>query len=319
MRLLAATIGALLISVSQPALAQEHDGGLPQGEWQQSEHRQDEPQGMDPQPQSGSQPELHQPEIPQPVTEQAGMQPQATPQPTTEQAEMQQPEMQLPAGPEPATQQVETQRTVPQPPAERPDVPPPPEMQRAETQQPAPQQAEMPRPAMPEPQAQQTEPPQQAAMPEPQADTEDVALPRDAKWTVFLEPSLGTRMDLPSAVFSMSDGPAYRGVGRQYKTADGRAAVAVYSQRNNQRDTPARYLRKNFVFPRAAVAYERITRDFFAVSGVTDGMIFYSRCNVSPAGGTLHCFDVRYPAGEKTAWDAIVTRMSRSLRPLNRS
>jgi hypothetical protein len=47
-------------------------------------------------------------------------------------------------------------------------------------------------------------------------------------------------------------------------------------------------------------------------------MIFYSRCNVSPTGATLHCFDMKYPAREKTAWDAIVTRMSRSLRPLNR-
>ena len=160
---------------------------------------------------------------------------------------------------------------------------------------------------------------QQPAMPEMQANIEDVELPRDAKWTVFSEPSLGTRIDLPSAVFSMPDGPTYKGVGRQFRTADGRAVVAIYSQRNNQRDTPASYLRKNFVFPRAALAYERVTRDFFAVSAVREGMIFYSRCNVSPAGGTLHCFDLKFPAGEKTAWDAIVTRMSRSLRPLNRS
>ena len=63
------------------------------------------------------------------------------------------------------------------------------------------------------------------------------------------KPSLGTRMDLPGAVFSTADGAAYRGVGRQFKTADGRAALAVYSQRNSQRDTPASYLRKNFVVP----------------------------------------------------------------------
>ena len=90
---------------------------------------------------------------------------------------------------------------------------------------------------------------QQPAMPEMQANVEDVELPRDVKWTVFSEPSLGTRMDLPSAVFSMPDGPTYKGVGRQFRTADGRAVVAIYSQRNNQRDTPASYLRKNFVVP----------------------------------------------------------------------
>ena len=160
---------------------------------------------------------------------------------------------------------------------------------------------------MPEPVTQQAEV-QQPPMPQPQmqADIQDVELPRDAKWTVFLEPSLGTRIDLPSAVLSMPDGPAYRGVGRQFRSADGRAAVAIYSQRNNQRDTPARYLRRNFLFPRAAVTYERVTRDFFAVSGVREDKIFYSRCNVSHTGGTLHCFDLQFPARERAAWDAIV-------------
>src|SRR5262245_10311010 len=245
MRLLAATIGALLISVSHPALAQERHGGLPQDAWQQAE----------------PQPEMQQPEIQQPVMT----------EPQAEQAEMQPPAMpELPATPEPQTEQSAVQP-----------------------------------PAMPQPQM--------------EAGVQDAALPRDAKWTVFVEPSLGTRMDLPSAVFTTADGTAYRGVGRQFKTADGRAVLAIYSQRNNQRDTPASYLRKNFSFPRATVSYERITRDFFAVSGTREGMIFYSRCNVAATGATLHCFDLQFPAPERTAWDAIVTRMSRSLRPLNRS
>jgi hypothetical protein len=55
------------------------------------------------------------------------------------------------------------------------------------------------------------------------------------------------------------------------------------------------------------------------VSGVRDDGIFYSRCNVSPMGGTLRCFDLQSPTAERTAWDALVTRMSRSLRPLHRS
>ena len=51
MQLLAATIGALLISVSHPALAQERHGGLPQDAWQQAE----------------PQPEMQQPEIQQQI------------------------------------------------------------------------------------------------------------------------------------------------------------------------------------------------------------------------------------------------------------
>jgi hypothetical protein len=29
----------------------------------------------------------------------------------------------------------------------------------------------------------------------------------------------------------------------------------------------------------------------------------------------IHCVDLRYPRGEKRAWDRIVTRISLSLRP----
>ena len=123
-------------------------------------------------------------------------------------------------------------------------------------------------------------------------------------------------MDLPSAVFATADGAAYRGVGRQFKTADGRAALAVYSQRNSQRDTPASYLRKNFSFPRSGrdlrADHPRFLRGLGSAG--TD-KIFYSRCNVSAIGGTLYCFDMQFPAAERAAWDAIVTRMSRSLRP----
>jgi len=396
MRLLAATIGALLISVSQPALAQEHHDGMPHDGWQQGEQQQQQaelPPAGDPQLEMhpempepmAKQTEMQPPAMPEPQPQQAEVQPPAMPEPQPQQAEVQPPaksepqpqqaEVQPPAMPEPQTEQGEVQppaMSEPQPPqaevrqpatpepqteqaAVQPPATPEPQTEQAAVQPPAmpepqteqaavqppampepqPQQAavqplampepqteqaEMQPPAMPEPQTAQAET-QPPAMPQPQmqADVQDVELPRDARWTAFLEPSLGTRMDLPSAVFSQANGAAYRGVGRQFKTADGRAALAIYSQRNNQRDTPASYLRKNFSFPRTTVSYERVTRDFFAVSGVREGLIYYSRCNVSATGATLHCFDLQFPARERTAWDAIVTRMSRSLRPLNRS
>jgi hypothetical protein len=341
MRLLAATIGALLLSVSQPALAQEHHGGLLQGEWQQSENQRCEPQQMDLESQPVTeQAELQPPGLPEPPIMQAELQLPGLPEPQMVQAELQPlglPEPQMmqaelqPLGlPEPQMMQAQLPPLgLPEPPmmqAElRPLGLPKPQMAQAELQPlglPEPQmnQAELQPLGLPEPQMDQAEL-QPPGLPEPEtlANLQTGSLPPDAKWTKFVEPSLGTRMDLPSAVFSTADGAAYRGVGRQFKTADGRAALAIYSQRNDNRDTPASYLRKNFVFPRAAVSYERVTRNFFAVSGTREGMIFYSRCNISPTGATLHCFDMQFPAAEKTAWDAIVTRMSLSLRPLNRS
>ena len=59
-----------------------------------------------------------------------------------------------------------------------------------------------------------------------------------------------------------------------------------------------------------------MTNRFFAISGVNDGQVYYSRCNF-PVGvrGPLHCIYLAYPKDEERWWDAIVTRISRSLRP----
>jgi hypothetical protein len=133
-----------------------------------------------------------------------------------------------------------------------------------------------------------------------------------------VELKYGTRLDVPSAVFATPDGPTDRGVGRQFKTPDGRASLAVYSQSNDARDTPASYLRKNLQSSRAALDYQRVTPEFFAIAAVMRGSIYYSRCNFShSAARAIHCFDLKYPVQERQSWDDIVTRMSRSLRPLN--
>ena len=75
--------------------------------------------------------------------------------------------------------------------------------------------------------------------------------------------------------------------------------------------------RNNLKLPRSALSYERVTRSFFAISTVREGSIYYSRCNFSAeAGGAIHCIDLVYPQEQRRAWDDVVTRISRSLRPL---
>ena len=262
MRILAAALGALLISTSQPALA---SGGDEQGELAQTEAQKTEPE---------------QAEVPAAET-----QPTEAAQPDMQRAEAQQAEAMQPDAQQAETQQV-TQGVA----------------QLGEPQQTRMRQAAAPR----------VEPLQNELAAVPQA-----ALPGDVKWTVFVELQFGTRLDLPSAVFATPDGPTTRGVGRQFKTPDGRATLAVYSQRNDARDTPVSYLRKNLMSPRAALNYERVTGEFFAIAAVMGDSIYYSRCNFSHnAGRAIHCFDLKYPTQEKLSWDGIVTRMSRSLRPL---
>ena len=77
-----------------------------------------------------------------------------------------------------------------------------------------------------------------------------------------------------------------------------------------------RYLRHNLRADRSELDYVRI-RSFFAISSEREGVILYSRCNFSGrARGVIHCFDLMYLQEEKRSWDAVVTRISLSLRPL---
>jgi hypothetical protein len=133
-----------------------------------------------------------------------------------------------------------------------------------------------------------------------------------------VEPRLGTSIDYPLGIFSVDEGAkaTARATGRQFKSKDGNAVLAVYSK-TNEGESPARYVEKNFRVPRQMLDYKRVTPTFFAISAVQAGEIYYSRCNFSRRpGGAIHCFDLRYPAREKRAWDPIVRRMSLSLRPL---
>jgi hypothetical protein len=137
-------------------------------------------------------------------------------------------------------------------------------------------------------------------------------------WQTFLVPEFGTTVEYPASIFSVPDGKAEKGLGQRFNSADGRSVLTIYTRENAAGDTPASYLRNNLRTGRSVLDYERVTRSFFAISSERRGLIFYSRCNFSAeAGGAIHCFDLVYPQDEKRAWDPVVTRISRSLRPLD--
>ena len=135
-------------------------------------------------------------------------------------------------------------------------------------------------------------------------------------WRTFEVSDFGTRIQYPAGIFTPAGKPE-KGLGQRFERADGRAVLSIYSGSNEADDNPTTYLRHNLRVSRSALDYVRITRSFFAISSERDGVILYSRCNFSGgARGAIHCFDLKYPQEEKRSWDAIVTRISLSLRPL---
>jgi hypothetical protein len=135
-------------------------------------------------------------------------------------------------------------------------------------------------------------------------------------WRTFMIPDFGTSIDYPASILSPAGKPE-RGVGQRFERPDGRAVLSVYSRSNDAGENPRTYLGRNLRMEPAGLDYVRIARSFFAISWEGEGVILYSRCNFSGgARGAIHCFDLSYPQQEKRAWDAVVTRISLSLRPL---
>jgi hypothetical protein len=135
-------------------------------------------------------------------------------------------------------------------------------------------------------------------------------------WRTFEVPDFGTRIQYPASIFTPAGRPEM-GIGQRFERADGHAVLSVYARSNKGGETPRTYLRKHLRVERSELDYARLARSFFAISSERDGIILYSRCNFSGgAHGAIHCFDLKYPRDEKRSWDAVVTRLSLSLRPL---
>jgi hypothetical protein len=131
-------------------------------------------------------------------------------------------------------------------------------------------------------------------------------------WSTFTDRS-GTSVEYPRGLFSVEAGEDIPR-GPLMTTPDGRARVHIFALSNESNETPAQYLRREYPRDRRTLSYDRVSRNFFAVSRAKDGRILYRRCNFSP-DRMIHCIDIRYPLAAKRAFDPIVTRISLSLQP----
>jgi hypothetical protein len=135
------------------------------------------------------------------------------------------------------------------------------------------------------------------------------------RWATYANPRFGTSADYPAHLFTRRDHPPGNGDGQSFRTADGRARLTIFGTRNIDDDTPETYLAKFADLAGTAVAMRRVTARYYVLSGTRGGDIFYDRCNFPAApDDIIDCLTITYPAQEKAAWDAVVTRMSRSLR-----
>jgi hypothetical protein len=130
-----------------------------------------------------------------------------------------------------------------------------------------------------------------------------------ADWQKYVIAKTGATVEIPVSIFSEDAELPDGGLGRRFYTDDHRADMTVQSLPNSANDSPAAFLEKQR--PPAGIVYKRVTRNFFVVSSVRNGRIWYDRCNRS--GDHMNCVLINYPAAEKRQWDEVVTRISHTL------
>jgi hypothetical protein len=141
-----------------------------------------------------------------------------------------------------------------------------------------------------------------------------VAASNGMGWEVYAD-AAGTRVNIPADLFRVLAGPAEAGKGDHYATADGQSHLSIYVVSTGGL-SPSEYLRRHMPEAPSKLDYYRVTRSFFVVSKYSGDKVLYRRCNFERTASLMHCIDLSYPAAAERDWDAIVTRISRSLRPL---
>lgn len=132
---------------------------------------------------------------------------------------------------------------------------------------------------------------------------------QDAGWQSYRAVA-GIRVDLPLGLLDTDAGTSDDGSGHRFRSADQSASVTIQTFANANGDSPAQFLAQRN--PPTGIVYRRVTPRFFVVSSYRGGNIWYNRCNF--ARRTAGCLSINYPASQKRQWDALVTRISRTLR-----
>jgi hypothetical protein len=134
---------------------------------------------------------------------------------------------------------------------------------------------------------------------------------QSATWGVYQDDTKKCRLNYPKSIFTVGkkDEADFQRFSGPNKDIYFRIAGLPNDERLSPKQIRMEYIKNR---DKAEVVYERTKRDFLVLSGVRDRKIFYSKIAVSPNTKNICVLHIVYPLKTKRAFDAIVTRMSRS-------
>jgi hypothetical protein len=137
-----------------------------------------------------------------------------------------------------------------------------------------------------------------------------------ATWAVYQDDTQKCRLDYANNVFTPGeiDEENFQRFAGPNSNTYFRVAGLYNEEQLSPKEIRAEYIKDR---GKSDLVYERTKRDFLVLSGVRDNKIFYTKIAVSPNNKHICVLHIVYPQKAKRAFDAIVTRMSRSFRAAN--
>ena len=140
-----------------------------------------------------------------------------------------------------------------------------------------------------------------------------------ADWSSYYNDRYGVTIDVPPGFVQFGDAPG-NSDGLTFASADGKAKLLVWGG-NIVVENFKEELRESFESDRAegrAVSYgasnKQKTMSWAVYSGTRDDMIIYEKSIASCKGTQSLHFRIEYPVVQKRAYDAVVTRLGKSLK-----
>jgi hypothetical protein len=136
-----------------------------------------------------------------------------------------------------------------------------------------------------------------------------------AEWTVYSNPRFGASVDIPPGF--VNDVPASEnGDGLVFHSADGQAELLVWGGNLTDEDfkLDAEIRLNRELDYDWQVSYKKSGNDWSVYSGSQSGRIMYARSLSSCNGTQAVHFRIEYPEAQKKDYDAVVKRLSKSLK-----
>ncbi len=127
----------------------------------------------------------------------------------------------------------------------------------------------------------------------------------------------GFSLSYPAGTFTpQPQSPPAGDDGRVFLSRDGNACLLAGALANadgmNLRDYRALVLQQSY--PGAAIDYAPMRDNWFVLSGIRDGVMFYERVTFTCGGRRINSWAMLYPAAERRLYDRIVEQVARSYR-----